>query len=41
MANIGKLAEFNIKQLLACLNKYELEADWVTKTNGWIDPEIV
>lgn len=27
-----------INELLDCLNKYELESDWVTKTNGWLNP---
>ncbi|KAI9269640.1 kinase-like domain-containing protein [Helicostylum pulchrum] len=30
-----------MKELLDCLNKYEIESDWVTKTNGWIHPEII
>jgi hypothetical protein len=39
---IGDLyLESNIKDLLHCLNKYEVESDWVTKTNGWIQPEIL
>ncbi|KAI8878469.1 Pkinase-domain-containing protein, partial [Backusella circina FSU 941] len=25
----------NMRDLLHCLNKYEVESDWVTKTNGW------
>ncbi|KAI8647470.1 kinase-like domain-containing protein [Parasitella parasitica] len=32
--------ESNIKELLQCLNDYELESDWITRSNGWIHPEI-
>ncbi|KAF1803553.1 kinase-like domain-containing protein [Mucor lusitanicus] len=32
--------ESNIKDLLQCLNEYELESDWITRSNGWIHPEI-
>lgn len=33
--------ESYMEELLDCLNKYEMESDWVTKTNGWIHPEIL
>ncbi|CAO0797763.1 unnamed protein product [Mucor circinelloides] len=32
--------EANIKDLLQRLNEYELESDWITRSNGWIHPEI-
>lgn len=33
--------EIHIQDLVDCLNKYETESDWVTKTNGWTQPEII
>ncbi|KAI8075467.1 kinase-like domain-containing protein [Gilbertella persicaria] len=33
--------ESSIQSLLDCLKTYEKESDWVTKTNGWIQPEII
>ncbi|KAI7892847.1 kinase-like domain-containing protein [Mucor mucedo] len=37
----GDNLESYMEELLQCLNKYEMESDWVTKTNGWIHPEIL
>ncbi|KAI7907208.1 kinase-like domain-containing protein [Cokeromyces recurvatus] len=34
--NQGDEIKSNIKDLLECLNRYESESYWLTKTNGWI-----
>lgn len=33
--------ESHIQDLVDCLNMYETESDWVTRTNGWTQPEII
>ncbi|KAG2202309.1 hypothetical protein INT47_010757 [Mucor saturninus] len=41
VGQVGDNLESYMEELLQCLNKYEMESDWVTKTNGWIHPEIL
>ncbi|KAI8354028.1 kinase-like domain-containing protein [Blakeslea trispora] len=33
--------ESSIKCLLECLERYEIESDWITEINGWNQPEII